>query len=118
MKLYFLIAGLTVMVLFKKHNLAGEWSSNGKNNTRTILQFTKNGHFTIIAAGGHIENKGLYILKNDSFYIRDSNCGMKVTGLYALHFFTEDAVQFNVVTDKCSDRSSEINGGIIVRSLH
>lgn len=103
---------LMLCAFYSSNNpLVGHWVTTG--NDKADVYFTPDSFR--VNVNGAIENQGKYKLNKDVFSMYDNNCGMKVEGRYKLTFFSRDSVSFSMISDSCSDRSKEVNGGTIMR---
>jgi hypothetical protein len=116
MKKTILILLMIVSSAFIKfpHEIIGHWISNGPNNSKVNLDFNKDGTFKVMV-DGDLENEGKYKFGNDTFFMYDNNCGMNVSGIYKIIFYSEDSASFSLINDSCAERAGEVNGGIITR---
>lgn len=111
--LKFATAGLLLTLSFP-HDLTGTWISKGPDHSQVTLTFKKNGDFKVMV-NGDVENEGTYTFRSDTFSMYDRNCGMNYAGRYKITFYNQDSASFSLISDSCTSRASEVDGGIIKR---
>ena len=112
--IFILVPVVTFLFAFTtmQDKLTGQWVTTG--NQVAYIDFTSDSIFKVIV-NGNVENEGKYKLNKDVFSMYDNNCGMQVEGKYKLTFFTSDSLSFTLIADSCTNRSGEVNGGVIKR---
>ncbi len=116
MKKIILITLPVILFLFAfttmKDKLTGHWITVGSQPA--YVDFMSDSTFRVMV-NGNVENEGKYKLNDNVFSMYDNNCGMQIEGKYKLTFFTGDSLSFTLITDDCTQRSGEVNGGVIKR---
>ncbi|MES1214344.1 MAG: hypothetical protein ABUT20_02410 [Bacteroidota bacterium] len=116
-KLSLLVIAIVVLLFGftrPKHNLAGTWSILNLDGTSAgeLIDFKKDNTYTITLPGGQIGERGMYLLKDSIFSIKNIKdvCGKDYWGKYNLTFYGDDSVHFALIEDSCSQRRMDIVG--------
>ena len=100
---------------FFDHTIIGHWVSNdGAPGSKILVDFNEDSTFKV-TVNNEVENEGRYKFYNDTFCMYDNKCGMQTAGIYKVNFFTADSLSFRLISDSCTNRISEMNGGVISR---
>ena len=98
-----------------KYSLVGQWSLLQTDGTASgeYVFFKEDSTYTIALPNGEIGERGMYFLKDSTFFIKniiDNACGKDYWGKYNLTFYGNDSVHFALIEDTCTARRTDIVG--------
>ena len=102
---------ITMAFIPVNFSMTGKWKMhNPKGGPTVFVNFKADSNF----AGYTGENKllvmGKYKVNNDTFFVKDNNCGGDYWGTYTLTFFGNDSLAIKLLGDSCSGRAHTIDG--------
>jgi hypothetical protein len=110
---------IIIMITFAfappKYSLVGQWSLLQTDGTESgeYVFFKEDSTYTIALSNGEIGERGMYFLKDSTFFIKnivDDACGKDYWGKYNLTFYGNDSVHFALIEDSCTARRTDIVG--------
>ena len=76
------------------------------------VHFKKDNTYTVALPDGQIGERGIYLLKDSVFSIKNIKdvCGKAYWGKYHLSFYGSDSIHFALIEDTCSVRRMDLVG--------
>lgn len=107
----FAIIAITLMAFIPANfSITGKWKMHHPNRPDIFVNFKADNTYTAYTVDNKILVTGKYKVSNDTFFVKDNNCGGDYWGAYKLTFFGDDSLAIKLSQDSCTGRAEGIDG--------